>query len=496
MNTDLSISHRGLDPQAVLILKTIEGIYTTLDVAGKVISFHNQLKNWPCHMPSDPAGRYWFELFKALKGQISSQKVFQDVVDKGVPKTFISETKSSEDNFLFLQWHLNPVRSSSGSILCIGAIGQNVPASFVQADQIEKENIELLKRTKELTSLYGISQVIVDVDRPFEEKLRAITGLLLPVFGSLDRVVVHILIDGVSFGTADFESSMCKLTEDVVVRDEKRGSIQVGYLPQKHSTPNDEFIFMAKERQFLHKVARLLAFKLEKRELVDQLKHADRLATIGQLAAGIAHEINNPLNDILGFAQLASSQPDLPEETYQDLEKIVKSSLYAREVIKKVLFFSRQSHPKVTLANLNQMVTEWVEFFQRRCAQNNIRIVLKLDPNLPVTRCDSGQLNQVVVNLVINAVQAMPKGGTLTIHTSTLDDHIAISFQDTGVGIKAEIFDKIFLPFFTTKEVDQGTGLGLSVVYGIVQEHGGMVTVNTREAEGSTFEISLPLTGS
>jgi two-component system NtrC family sensor kinase len=492
MNRDPLVNSGGLDPQAAFILAAIEGIYIVIDLSGKIVSFHNQLKRRPGQMLKDLTGRNWFDLFKALKGRISSRKVFQTVVANRDPATFISETKSSEDNSLFLKWHLKPIRSASGSILSIGAIGQTIPDSFFHADQIERENMALLKRTQELTALYGISQVIVEVDRPFEEKLRAIIDLLLPVFSAPDRMAAHIRLDGVSYGSADFESYRPKLTEDVVVRDEKRGAIQVGYVRKKHSTAHDKFTFLAKEQQFLHKVARLLAFKLEKRELVDQLKHADRLATIGQLAAGIAHEINNPLNDILGFAQLISSQPDLPEETYQDIEKIVKSSLYAREIIKKVLFFSRQSHPKVALANLNRMVTEWMAFFQQRCTQSDIRIVLKLDPNLPATRCDSGQLNQVLVNLVINAIAAMPKGGTLTIRTSSSDEHISIAIQDTGIGIKAEIFDKIFLPFFTTKDVDQGTGLGLSVVYGIIKEHGGTITTHSIEGEGATFEVRLP----
>lgn len=360
-------------------------------------------------------------------------------------------------------------------------------------ERLEKKYNELLEKNRELTALYGISQVIVDVDRPFEEKLMAVADLLLSAFRFSSRVEAHIRLDGVSYGTADFDASTQKLTEDVVIRDEKRGCIRVGYLPPKEPSAPADPTFLAKDQQFLNKVARLLAFKLEKRELADQLKHADRLATIGQLAAGIAHELNNPLTDILGFAQLASSNPDLPEETYQDLEKIVKSSLYAREVIKKVLFFSRQSHPKVTATDLNHMITEWTRFFERRCAQNKIGIKLDLDGHLPTTRCDPGQLNQVLVNLVINAIHAMPQGGVLTIRTGIADGQILIAIEDTGIGIKPEIFNKIFLPFFTTKEVDKGTGLGLSVVYGIVKEHGGTVSVQSRIGQGSTFTVQLPL---
>ncbi len=349
----------------------------------------------------------------------------------------------------------------------------------------------LLIKNRELTALYGISQVIVDGEKPFEEKLKAIADLLRPAFQHSRYTEIHIQLDGTTYSTDRFHLSRPKLSEDVSVRGEKRGNVQVGYyLKDRSPAP---ITFHPREQQFLNKVARLLAFKLEKRELVDQLKHADRLATIGQLAAGIAHELNNPLTDILGFAQLAASQPDLPEETYQDLEKIVTSALYAREVIKKVLFFSRQHRPLVTLTNLNLIISEWMEFFRKRCEQNNIEVIQDLAPNLPATRCDPGQLNQVLVNLVVNAIHAMPEGGTLTLHTGMSSDNICISIQDTGTGIKSEIFSKIFLPFFTTKEVDQGTGLGLSVVYGIIKEHGGTISVHSLEGKGTTFEIRLPV---
>lgn len=363
----------------------------------------------------------------------------------------------------------------------------------MSTDQFEQKYKELSEKNIELTALYGISQVVVDAERPFEEKLMAIADLLLPAFRFPQQTEANICLDGISYATDSFESSTQKLIEDVIVRDEKRGSIQIGYLPHRDSSGSDQHTFLPKDHQFLHKVARLLAFKLEKRELADQLKHTERLATIGQLAAGLAHELNNPLTDILGFAQLAAGHPDLPEETYDDLEKIVKSSLYAREVIKKVLFFSRQSHPKKTPTDLNHMITEWMEFFKKRCTQNNIKIRLDLDPSLPATRCDPGQLNQVLVNLVTNAIHAMPQGGSLTIYTGTSNADIRVSIQDTGIGIKKEIFNKIFLPFFTTKEVDKGTGLGLSVVYGIVKEHGGTVSVHSIEGEGATFEVRLPL---
>jgi signal transduction histidine kinase len=279
-----------------------------------------------------------------------------------------------------------------------------------------------------------------------------------------------------------------------------RGRLEIGWLENGESAPGAKVDYSAEEIKLMESAARKVAYMTERKEayerkqiLEEQLRHADRLATIGQLAAGIAHELNNPLGDILGFAQLASNYPDLPEEVYQDLVKIVKSTLYAREVIKKVLFFSRQTHPREAQTNLNRLIEDWMGFFEFRCAQNNIEIVLEMDESLPSVTGDPAQLNQVLINLVVNAIHAMPEGGILTIKTIVKHDRVSMTVQDTGQGIGEAIKDKIFLPFFTTKEVDQGTGLGLSVVYGIVNEHGGTVNVNSQIGAGSIFEIELPI---
>ena len=250
----------------------------------------------------------------------------------------------------------------------------------------------------------------------------------------------------------------------------------------------------------LEAVAKKVAYIIDRKEALDkkkileeQLRHADRLATIGQLAAGIAHELNNPLGDILGFAQLACKYPDLNEDVYQDLVKIVKSTLYAREIIKKVLYFGRQTHPREAKTDLNKLIGEWMDFFESRCAKSGIQIVVERDEGLPNVNGDPAQLNQVFVNVVVNAIQAMPSGGTLTIKTMRKRDRASIIVQDTGQGIEEENMNKIFLPFFTTKEVDEGTGLGLSVVYGIVNEHGGTIEVDSKKGQGSTFSIKFPV---
>jgi two-component system NtrC family sensor kinase len=134
-----------------------------------------------------------------------------------------------------------------------------------------------------------------------------------------------------------------------------------------------------------------------------------------------------------------------------------------------------------------------MDFFESRCAKSGIQIVVERDEGLPIVNGDPAQLNQVLINVVVNAIQAMPAGGTLTIKTMWQEGWVSILIEDTGQGIEKENMDKIFLPFFTTKEVDEGTGLGLSVVYGIVNEHGGSIEVDSKKGRGTTFEIKFPV---
>jgi two-component system NtrC family sensor kinase len=186
----------------------------------------------------------------------------------------------------------------------------------------------------------------------------------------------------------------------------------------------------------------------------------------------------------------------LPEQTKQDVEKIVSASLYAREVIKKLMLFARQTTPSKTNVNLNQIIEEGLFFFEARCAKAGINLVRQLASDLPAITADPAQLNQILINLVVNAIQAMPDGGKLKVKTDFHDNRVSLSVEDTGIGMNEDIIRQIFIPFFTTKDVDQGTGLGLAVVHGIVTSHQGSIQVDSQVGKGSKFEIQLPIPGS
>ncbi|MBE0480923.1 MAG: PAS domain S-box protein [Dehalococcoidia bacterium] len=234
----------------------------------------------------------------------------------------------------------------------------------------------------------------------------------------------------------------------------------------------------------------------EKRRLEEQLQLAGRLAAVGELAAGVAHELNNPLAAIQAYAQFLVARKDLEETLRHDLETVHSEALRASRIIRNLLSFSRASKPEKKMISLNGVLERSLELHEYRMRGNNLQFRKELDARLPEVMADSHQIQQVFVNIITNAEQAMVgsrKGGMLTVRTEKVQDRVRISFADDGPGIREEDLKRVFDPFFTTKDVGKGTGLGLSICYGIITEHQGTIRVSSKVGEGTTFNIELPL---
>jgi PAS domain S-box-containing protein len=234
----------------------------------------------------------------------------------------------------------------------------------------------------------------------------------------------------------------------------------------------------------------------EKQSIEEKAQVASRLAAIGEMAAGIAHEINNPLTGVIGFSQLLLEKQNIPEDIKDDIRVIADGSRRVADIVKRLLTFARQAKPIKTLANLNELIENTLKLRDYVLKTNNIEVITKFDPELPLLTVDPGQMQQVFLNLIVNAEQAMKKShgrGTLTISTENIANAIRITFQDDGSGIKEEIIGRLFEPFFTTKEVGEGTGLGLSLSRSIVLEHAGRMSVESEFGHGATFILELPL---
>ncbi|MBN1993105.1 MAG: response regulator [Anaerolineae bacterium] len=253
----------------------------------------------------------------------------------------------------------------------------------------------------------------------------------------------------------------------------------------------------------------LLRVRLDEqgRQLEDQLRQSQKMEAIGRLAGGLAHDFNNLLTVITGYSELLLNRHlDKNDPQYRDVEQIHKAGERASTLIRQLLAFSRQQVIQPVVLDLNVVITDLNKML-RRLVSEDIELITHLDPSSGRVKADAGQVEQIIMNLVVNAADAMPQGGKLTIETSQLKVdkeyagrhiglkpgmYIMLTISDTGIGMDEETRSHIFEPFFTTKEKDKGTGLGLATVYGIVQQNQGYISVTSRVGQGTTFQIYLP----
>lgn len=234
----------------------------------------------------------------------------------------------------------------------------------------------------------------------------------------------------------------------------------------------------------------------KRKDMERKAQLTSRLASVGEMASGIAHEINNPLTSVIGFSELMMKK-NLPRDLRKHVETIYEGSQRVSGVVSRLLTFARQQKPERTFVNINEVIRNTLELRAYVLQTNNIEVTTRLLPELPSTMADAGQIQQMVLNIIVNAEKEMKMAhgkGKLLITTETVNNTIRMSFQDDGPGIPKQNVDKIFDPFFTTRRVGQGTGLGLSLCHAIVNEHDGQIYVNSELGKGATFFVELPVT--
>jgi len=233
-----------------------------------------------------------------------------------------------------------------------------------------------------------------------------------------------------------------------------------------------------------------------------QLQQSEKLATVGELAAGIAHEVGTPLNVILGTAEYLMMEMEGDDPKIEELKIIISQAEHITKLIHQLLNFSRYNKPEFKSIDINSLVRDVLKLTDLQIAKEKIKVLTDLQSDMPTIIGDDNQLQQVLINIIVNALHAMPQGGTLTIanrldisESSTPHSNvfIEISISDTGCGIPSKDIPKIFDPFFTTKDIDKGTGLGLTVSHRIVEDHGGTIDVESKVNEGTRFTVKLPI---
>jgi two-component system NtrC family sensor kinase len=394
-------------------------------------------------------------------------------------------------------WLILESRQSDFFPLCKQELYADIALTLGAAVAYQRVQAAQRERMKELSCLYQIARLSTSPASSAVEILEGIVNMLPPAWQYSGIAAARICVDEHEVKTDGFDRAVELLGAPIIIADTQRGIVEVAYTESELELDGS---FLPEERHLIDAVAREIGRIWEQRcaeedrqRLLEQIRHGHRLTTIGQLAAGVAHELNEPLGSILGFAQLGIKTPDLPEQLASDLSRIEAAALHSREIVRKLSLFARQAPAKREPLNLSRVVREGMFLIEPRCRKEGIELSLDLNDNLPDVVGDAGQLTQVLLNLVVNAIQAMSPGGALVVATEQGERGVRLRVSDDGVGIPAEVRARIFEPFYTTKDVGQGTGLGLSVVHGIVKAHGGEIDVSSELGQGTTFVVTLPM---
>jgi two-component system NtrC family sensor kinase len=324
-------------------------------------------------------------------------------------------------------------------------------------------------------------------------------------FTFMASMLVILLLVLLYFSTNRFINPLLKIVEatqkiakgDLSHKVKVNSTDEIGYLAESFNKMTDDLDAANKK---LIEWGKTLEKKVEERtkelrEMQAHLIQSEKLASLGKLAAGVAHEINNPLGGILIYSHLILEDIDKETPYYDNLRKIVKETSRCKEIVKGLLEFARPKEPETSIVNINDVVEKALSIMETKTLFQNIKIKKKYSSSLPKITADSAQLQQVFINIIINAAEAMEGNGSLTIETGINDQEkqIYIRFQDTGPGIPEEVKNRLFEPFFTTKEVGKGTGLGLAISYSFIRKHNGTIEVKSKVNEGSTFIVKLPI---
>lgn len=254
-------------------------------------------------------------------------------------------------------------------------------------------------------------------------------------------------------------------------------------------------LFLMLARIFLHAQRTEMRLQAQNRDIEAQLVQAEKLSVVGEMAAAIAHEINNPLGILMGKTRelhTAAETHGCPQLCREDMDVLGRELGRIGEVVRGLLLFARKSDGAVAATDINQVLSETARFVEPSFSRARVMIVPESQRDLPLVLADSNQLKQVFLNLLQNAKDAMPEGGTIRLRTAANNGHVHIDVIDSGTGIPPEIMERLFDPFFSTKTNGSGSGLGLSVSYGIVKAHGGSIEVSSTVGHGSVFRVVLP----
>ncbi|MGY0392240.1 sensor histidine kinase [Bizionia sp. KMM 8389] len=355
---------------------------------------------------------------------------------------------------------------------------------------------KLNERIKELTCLYTVSSYIAncnldDLHPTLQEIARSLQHAIL----YSEEASVEISVDNALFFAGQKPVNQVFMISAIKAFNVPIGSIKVGYSKAKFSANS----FLNEEKQLINKIASEIGNLFERKQIIEkealsrrQVQRADRLSILGEITAGIAHELNTPLANILGYSELLKDQFQDNKSVISDLDKIMSSAIYSREVVKKLMFFSCDMPQQMELTNISPIIRDAISLLKPNFSKKKISCDLDISDEVIMYRVDSIQLTQVVFNLIINAIYYSPENGVIRVKVFQNETQIGVEISDEGSGINPKNGDDIFDPFFTTKPVGEGSGLGLSVVHGIIKSHKGSIKHKPNKPKGTVFSINFP----
>ena len=392
-------------------------------------------------------------------GTPSSAEVREDVLEQG--RSFRGQMLAAGD------WYASayaPLRSYEGRIIGMLAVGR-------------LERAYTSTRNRVILSFFGIATI----------------GFIL-ILGVTYREIGKVMLPVGKMVAATQNIAAGRFDEEV------QSSPQQGEIALLADSFNTMLKSLRQMRGDLEEWGRTLEEKVKQRSeelfaMQARVAQSERLASLGILAAGVAHEINNPLGAIMALTALTLEELKEGDPNRENLQEVVRQSERCRDIVKGLLQFSRHSKVNPELADLNKILQDTLSLVTKQAQFLNITVAANYDPQLPPVMADKSELEEVFMNILINAVQAMQERGTITITTrhSAPDNSVEVLISDTGCGVPPDKIDQLFHPFFTTKESGQGTGLGLSIAYGIITSHHGSISVESEVGKGSTFKIRLPI---